>query len=529
MDRGHQVGCLSRVEEHKGVCRHQLSPFHTLFSRDFLFTHAAIDLSQHPMALFIPDAPEPGTHPPFFYVAGCHAPYDNPIGIKGSEPAADNKAVSPAVTGGKKHVIIYASEAAGYPVPEIGSTIKIKTAEGDKEEQDVPVTLLRVPGNIVMLLFRVLYPRGSGPEPGFTSDPPVEPRGQGRWSDIAALNAFQHGIKLLPLKQLVADASDSNLGNLPADFTPPDLPALLMAPSENATEALDYWHAASLMMAFNGPFPQSAFLAPVEAALATTHVYPLPIYPNGAIPHLADRLTPPQKQLLTKAYDDAQFLLDFILTKTSGIAARPELGYWISSRTLAVQPPAYDLNWGDLIKRTARASKGAGALFPADVTYFSSYLSRTGSLFTIPSTQSHQTRFRIPLDRVPHITNGFWSANLYRASDLTQIPNPNSIWARTGDFSQCTDTISPLPSVELIVSSEPWMATSSPPHDVQAIPRNWIPLVPDTPANVVIRCYGPEREVIDGSWAPKGIIKEVWDGQGWREEEVVKKGWFGLW
>ncbi|KAI9027063.1 hypothetical protein DFJ74DRAFT_662925 [Hyaloraphidium curvatum] len=486
-------------------------------SRDFLFSCAAIDASAGPVALVIPawtdDAP---ADRPMFYVAGCHAVYDHPIGIMGAEPAKGNTAVSSLVTGNKAHVVVYVSEASGYKLPEM------ETLGG------MPVTVIRIPGNVAMLLFRILHVRGSGPEPpegSFESDPPVAKEGAGRWSLKEKMNDFQRALRMAPLHDL---AGELGIADLPPKLTPslPDLCSV--APRNPCPPAIDFWNAISVMAAYYAHTPSSPDIDPVWATAKEYHIHPLPSYPDGRVPHLADRLTPPDLAALESASADADFLLNFVLTKTSGIAAVPANGYWVSSRTLAVQPPELDKGWGDLIKRAARSSRAVGGLFPGDVTYFSAFLDREGRLMEVPKEGKQEVRFRVPLgDRAVPVKDGsFWSANLYKADDLSQMANRWGLWARTGDFALATDTAERKTATDLILSAEPWAAAEGgrPGMEPAALPRNWIPLPPGVPANIVVRTYGPTDEVLDGQWAPKGIIREVWDGQAWAEDK--KRGWF---
>lgn len=493
-----------------------------------MFTHACLDLAQGPVALLIPewtDAVEPLRR--FFYVVGCHAVYDNPIGLKGTSQAADNKAVNSVATGNKKHVVIFYSASSGYQMPAIDV---LDMDDGAGGQVKVPVSTLQVPGNLAMLLFRILYPRGSAPEPPekpYVAAPALAPQGYGRWASKHAMNDFQHSLILKPLHELLVDVGSTL--ELPPKVSQ-DLPQLLRTPAASTSSiALDFWDSVSRIAAYNNHSPSSPLLNPAWDALRQHHVHPTPRYPGGEIPHLGDRVSPPVWEALEQANEDAVFLLDFLLTKTSGIAARKDLGYWISSRTLNVQPPEMDANWGDLIKRAARASKGFGALFPADVTYFSSMSSSEGTTLVVDPGCESTVRFRVPLGKVPASQDGFWSCNLYRASDLSQIRSEWGIWACEGDYALRTDASDPAEEAELVLSAEPWMKVGKPCDLGDCVPRGWIPLPAGVSANIVLRCYNPLMQVIDGSWAPKGIIRESWDGQQWNAEEAPRRGWFGLW
>jgi hypothetical protein len=95
-----------------------------------------------------------------------------------------------------------------------------------------------------------------------------------------------------------------------------------------------------------------------------------------------------------------------------------------------------------------------------------------------------------PANQTPPV-NWFWSLTLYNAETTSMYPNPlerTSIGDRTAGLHTADDG-----SLTVTIQHEPPAETS-----------NWLP-APDTPIYLVLRCYGPKEEVVNGIWKPPAI------------------------
>lgn len=89
----------------------------------------------------------------------------------------------------------------------------------------------------------------------------------------------------------------------------------------------------------------------------------------------------------------------------------------------------------------------------------------------------------------------FWSLTAYTPRTIELVPNPA--------HKYLVASYTPALEYKRDGSLTIYMATLAPP----GVPRtNWLP-VPDGPFNVLLRVYGPELGVLEGSYTPPGIVK----------------------
>jgi hypothetical protein len=98
-----------------------------------------------------------------------------------------------------------------------------------------------------------------------------------------------------------------------------------------------------------------------------------------------------------------------------------------------------------------------------------------------------------PAGQLPPV-NGFWSLTLYNQFHFF---NPNPLNRFSLGTKNKTLQTNPDGSLTLYAGAK------SPGKDKES---NWLP-APVTPFSLYIRCYGPEPEVINGTWMPPKVVK----------------------
>lgn len=141
----------------------------------------------------------------------------------------------------------------------------------------------------------------------------------------------------------------------------------------------------------------------------------------------------------------------------------------------------------DYLSRGVGADKGLYGLPPEEAWYGGWVADSEGN--RPPDAAKHDYTVRFPADGLPQVRY-FWSATLYRLPQRLLTANPidrYSIGDRTPGLVRDPDGGLTL-----------YIQHTRPEDPEQA--ANWLP-APDGPFTVIVRAYGADRAVIDGSWA----------------------------
>ncbi len=137
----------------------------------------------------------------------------------------------------------------------------------------------------------------------------------------------------------------------------------------------------------------------------------------------------------------------------------------------------------DYLKRAVGAAKGLYGNAVEEAWYGGWETGSDG----LPLDGSRRYQLHFPAEALPP-AQFFWSATMYSLPDRLLVANPINRYAigdRTKGLHYNDDG-----SLTIEIASEPPAAEA---------PVNWLP-APDGPFSVVVRVYGPKRELLDGSW-----------------------------
>jgi hypothetical protein len=141
----------------------------------------------------------------------------------------------------------------------------------------------------------------------------------------------------------------------------------------------------------------------------------------------------------------------------------------------------------DYLARGVGADKGLYGLPPEEAWYGGWVVDSKGN--RPPDASTHDYTVHFPADGLPR-ARFFWSATLYRLPQRMLAANPidrYSIGDRTPGLVHGPDG-----SLTLYVQN----VRPAAPDEA----ANWLP-APDGPFTVIVRLYGPDRSVLDGTWA----------------------------
>ena len=273
-------------------------------------------------------------------------------------------------------------------------------------------------------------------------------------------NAFRKALKSQPLSKFLSDP-DGGSTRIVSEF-------LLAAPFKSMADAL-LEHAPLL------------FLEQLQTAVRAPNTPPLT--PGGrALSSQFNALFAdariPRSEFRAGARKAHEAILDGYLTHTGP-------NNWIHFTDIGA--------WGDDV--LARASTTEFLQFSNGVdtaAYYHAFRDRTGRALNESSEGGYVLTF--PAGSLPKAKR-FWSLTAYTPRTIELVPNPA--------HKYLVATYTPALEYKRDGSLTIYMATLAPP----GVPRtNWLP-VPDGPFNVLLRVYGPEQGVLEGSCTPPGIEK----------------------
>lgn len=115
----------------------------------------------------------------------------------------------------------------------------------------------------------------------------------------------------------------------------------------------------------------------------------------------------------------------------------------------------------------------------------------------LDGSKGHGYVLTFPANQLP-MAKRFWSLTAYTPNAIQPVPNPALKYA----VASYTPGLQPDPndgSISIYLSRTP----------PRGVPKaNWLP-VPDGPFNVMLRVYGPEGSVADGTYVPPGIARRA--------------------
>ncbi|WP_327139151.1 DUF1254 domain-containing protein [Nocardia sp. NBC_01327] len=273
--------------------------------------------------------------------------------------------------------------------------------------------------------------------------------------DIAAVQAIQNQMKLVPLSQWQSGDRDNLPAPSPADKS--------VQPSKQVAD-MDgpaFFATLSALMVDN---PPAAADAPAMARFAKIGLTPGGATDKVSADVLNNAATAAQKSIA--AYHDP--------------SSKNENGWTFGTNT-----GTYGT---DYINRAYIAAHGLGANLPQDALY--------PTTFTKADDNGTPIRYRLhfPEGQLPPV-GAFWSLTAYDA-DSFLIDNPANIFA-VGH--QIPVVKNPDGSVDIAVQN------ADPGSTVPV--GNWLPIPAAGPFSLTLRLYAPDKTAVDGTWQPPALQK----------------------
>lgn len=235
---------------------------------------------------------------------------------------------------------------------------------------------------------------------------------------------------------------------------------------EGAEKTLKYWEYADFMLQFVKRNPVDR---PMYDMLATLGL-------RTDKPWDAAKLSPELRTALTDGVDDGiaelQRATDATKNSSHTFGTREELGTNYLDRAVGVFAGIF----GDVAEQAM---------------YFSLGADESGK-----PLNGHGARYSItfpPGDQPP--VKYFWSITMYNLPDRFLVANPINRYA----IGNRTEGLRENPDGSLTIS----VATADPGGEQSA---NWLP-APDDPFWMVLRTYGPDHKLTDGTWKPPAVVK----------------------
>ncbi len=279
-------------------------------------------------------------------------------------------------------------------------------------------------------------------------------------ADYAAVHQFQDGLKAVPLSHYgKAYTPPKGTVNASQDMSaPPDQVAKM--------DAATYFSTFAELMKTNPPHGNDY---PILARMKRIGIEP------GKSFALASA-SPEAQRALRAAAPDALKQIEGAF-RTSGVQANG----WRTNLT------AIGTYGTDYLHRAGVAFAGLGANTIEDAVYPTAITDAAGQPFS--SDRRYVLHFN--KDQIPP-ARAFWSLTMYNDRQLFAA-NPINRYA-IGDRDKLA--FGPDGSLDLYIQRE------SPGPDKGS---NWLPTPASGPFTMNLRLYWPERQVLDGSWAPPGV------------------------
>jgi hypothetical protein len=348
-------------------------------------------------------------------------------------------------------------------VPDVADGFSYMLQLGDTSTETLPYISTLTTGNKAGR-FLLVGPDYQGYVPSERFDGVITTRGQfvvviGRVSildpeDLEPLHTIQDGITLSPLSEILGTDRPSELA--PIDFLPYD--------DEKASG-----------------------LGIFDYINQTLTWHPPAIYEFADMARFGRIGVVPGEPFTTDAFSS-----EMIAALEQGVAdAKAEIEENVERQT----PVVNGWNWAtvdvsrfgaDYLTRSTIALKNIYPNAPDHAVYGQAFRDADGE--ELHGMNSYTITF--PANQTPPV-NWFWSLTLYNAETTSMYPNPlerTSIGDRTAGLHTADDG-----SLTVTIQHEPPAETS-----------NWLP-APDTPIYLVLRCYGPKEEVVNGIWKPPAI------------------------
>jgi hypothetical protein len=282
-------------------------------------------------------------------------------------------------------------------------------------------------------------------------------------ADLAAVNALQDQIKLIPLSAYGQPYSPPREVPVVPGVDMQTPPGTQVARMPAAT----FFPTLAELMKTNPPSPLDAAILQTCAAI-------------GIVP--GREFDPRQlKPNMVKELDAAIKLAQEKIAVRAQHLGTVENGWVVMRRKVG----AYDR---DYLQRAAVAFSRLGANLPADALYPATAVDGEGQ----PLTGTNRYVLHFPPGETPPV-NAFWSVTAYDGDGFF-VPNPIHRYA-IGDQDRLQ--FSPDGSLDLFIQHD------SPGKDREA---NWLP-VPPGPFHLVMRLYWPKAAALTGHWQPPAVTR----------------------